>query len=67
WNGKPTYVNDSKIWSIWWRDPDWIVSPITGVEVPNLTFYSAADKIRDTYINPDTGHSLEVFWGMPPD
>lgn len=65
WNDKPSYKRDDLEWFLWWKDPNWVLSPGPGFEPAGKTFYSDASQINDYYYNPVTGHRSNVYWGRP--
>lgn len=66
YNDRLSYRADEGKWSIWWKDPVWVISPGTGWEPAGKTFYSPGGLITDYYLNPVTGSKTHVFLGRLP-
>lgn len=67
WNEKLFYGTDDGNWSIWWKDPMWVVSPSPGFEPADKTYYSTNDDITDWYQNPVTKKYIHVYIGKPEE
>lgn len=65
WNGKPTYQTDDFEWHLWWKDPEWILSPGPGFEPEGLTSVGEGGTIKGYYRNPITTHRSHVYQGRP--
>ncbi len=70
-NLKKSYRTDDRKWSLWWKDPMWVLSPDLGFETPGLTFYRSEledhGKITGYYRNPVTKKFAHVYFGRPEE